>query len=53
MKVELFTYDHNIDISDLKELKSINSVVKTWELIKVTKSEIKYFKHGANKSGTS
>ena len=53
MKVQLFTYDQNLDISKLKELKIIDTTVKTWDLIKVTKSEIKYFKHGTNKSGTS
>tara|TARA_R110001632_G_scaffold191373_1_gene312128 strand:- start:1871 stop:2389 length:519 start_codon:yes stop_codon:yes gene_type:complete len=43
MDVQLFLYNPDIEINMLKEMDIHMCEIKTWELIKINKSEIKYF----------
>ena len=52
MKVQLFLCDSLKKVDKIK-MESIMSTIRTWELIKINKLDIKYFNYGADKPSTS
>ena len=53
MKTKLLVYNTELDVNEIEKIHYVNSTIKTWELIKINKSEIKYFNNGNDKSSTS